>query len=116
MEGEEFLFKDTVTIPLVAGFAAAHVDPDFKECCEPNSLFVQTAFISHCTARIGAQIVTMVNRTWVEATVYPAPHHEAFITLTIAGIRKGFGGSRLPTFTRAQMLANRAFYAQAHAA
>lgn len=115
MEGEEFLFKDTITIPLIAGFAAAHVDPIFKDCCEPGSLFVQTAFIPQSRAAIGAQIVSMVNRTWVEATVHPAPRHEAFVTLTICGIRKGFC-QKLPTFTRSQMLANRAFYAQAHAA
>ena len=116
MEGEMFLFKDTITLPLVAGFAAADVDAIFKECCEPGSLFVQTAFVPNCRARIGAQIMTVVDRTWVEARVEPAPRHETSITLTIAGIRKGFAGSRLPTFTRAQMLQNRAFYAQAHAA
>ncbi len=115
MEGEEAMFKDVIQVPVEPhGFGAVDVCPTLREVCEPQSLFVQFAFIPCSTGRIGARIVSSAGRVWVEARVNPPPRQRVLATLTVAGVRKGFGGRKLPVFSREQMEANRAFYAQAH--
>lgn len=115
LEGEEALFKDVITLPVAAhGFGAVDLCPTLREVCEPGSFFVQFALVPGSSAHIGARIVSMAGRVWVEADVRPAPRQEIHATITVAGIRKGFSGAKLPIFTREQMAANNAFYAAAH--
>ena len=115
LEGEEALFKDVITLPIAPhGFGAAELCQTFRECCEPGSLFVQHAFLPGCTSHLGASVQSAPGRVWIEAQVSPAPRREVAVTLTVAGVRKGFAGVKLMRCTRDQMRANKEFYARAY--
>jgi hypothetical protein len=45
-----------------------------------------------------------------------SPPVTAIVTVTLAGLRRGFSGLRLPLCTREHYLNNLAFYARAHSA
>lgn len=116
VEGAECWFKDTLTLPLVAGFGCADVDPSFHECCAPGSLMAQHAVVPGWGGAISAEVRSIAGRVRVSVRVQPAPGVAVLATVTIAGLRRDFASHRLPVCTREQYLSNRAFYAQAHAA
>lgn len=116
LEGAECWFKDTITLPLVAGFGSADIDPVFRECCAPGSLFAQHAVVPGWTGAIGAEIRSSAGRVWLAVRLQPAPGMPVLATVTIVGLRRDFASHRLPLCSKAQYLSNRAFYAQAHAA
>lgn len=115
MEAEEVFFKDIITLPIEEhGFGAAHVCPVFREVCEPNSLFVQFAFVPDCSSHVGSRVVSAAGRQWVECRLSPAPRRKLYATLTVAGVRKGFSGVKLPRYSAEDMMKNRRFYAAAY--
>ncbi len=116
LEGAECWFKDTITLPLVAGFGSADVDPSFYECCAPGSLFAQHAVVPGWPGNISAEVRSSAGRVRVAVRLQPAPGMPVLATVTIAGLRRNFASHRLPICTREQFLSNRAFYASAHAA
>lgn len=116
VEGAECWFKDTITLPVVAGFASAHIDPTFSQCCAPGSLFAQHAHVDDYHGHIGAEVCSGAGRVWVAVRLSPAPVHAALVTVTIAGLRRDVADKRLPICTRQQWLNNREFYRRAHAA
>jgi len=115
VEGEDALFKDVITLPVSArGYGKARIDPIFSEVCEPGSLFVQMAFVPACTSHLGATVQSSGSGIWIKARVSPAPRREILVTLTLAGIRKGFAGAKLMSCTQEQMESNQRFYASAY--
>lgn len=115
MEGEEVMFKDVITLPIEPhGHGTAGICPTLLAVCEPGSLFVQFAHIPGCSSYVGARIVTAAGRTWVECTVMPEPRRAVHATLTVCGIRRGFGGVKLPVYSVEQMERNRRFYEGAY--
>jgi hypothetical protein len=110
IEGAECWFKDTVSIPVQDGHAAVHIDPTFAECCEQGSIIAQHAAVRGSACLVSARVA--------EGCVHVSlsPPATAIVTLTLAGLRRGYSGLRLPLCTREQYLNNLAFYARAHAA
>lgn len=115
IEGAECWFKDSVSIPTVAGFACAFLDPTFVACCDAGTLQAQYACIPGWPGRIGASVQQSAGRAWVEARCEPPPPAGTLITISILGIRRGFSLRRLPLHTAAEYESNRAFYRQARA-
>lgn len=113
LEGTEPWFKDSITLPLMAGRGSAFLDPVFLAVCEPGTLLPQYAAIPGCGAAIGAEIETSAGRTWLRIHCHPAPPNGTLITASILGLRRGFIGQRLPLYTAAQYEANNAFYRRA---
>lgn len=115
MEAEEVMFKDIINLPIAAyGWGVADIDATFLAVCEPGSLFVQFAVLPGCSSLLGARIMTQAGRTWVECRVSPEPRREMLATLTVVGIRRGYGGVKLPRYSAARMERNRRFYAAAY--
>ena len=117
MEGGEVLFKDVITLPIAPhGHGSAQVDPIFRDVCEAGSLFVQHAFLPGSAARLGVAVQMSAERVWLEAQIVPAPRRDTLVTVTIAGVRKGFAGAKLMRCTPEQMRRNKQFYAGAYKA
>lgn len=112
MESPQAWFKDHVSIPVIAGHAAAFVDADFQQCCAPGSLIALAAFIPGYGGRIGAEILPGA-RPLIRARCQPAPPDGTLLTLTIAGIHRDHS-KRLPLCPREQYERNRDFYRAAH--
>lgn len=108
IEGAECWFKDTMSIQVVHGHATAALDPTFAECCEQGSIIAQHAAVRGSACLVSARVA--------EGCVHVSlsPPATAIVTVTLAGLRRGFSGLRLPLCTREQYLNNMAFYARAH--
>ena len=113
LEGAEAWFKDSITLPVIAGRAHAFLDPTFLAVCEPGTALAQYACIPGYGGAIGAEIQTSAVRTWLSIHCSPAPANGSLITVSIAGLRRGFTGRRLTSHTRAQYEANCSFYRRA---
>ena len=116
VEGAECWFKDSVTLPVNAGFASAWIDPVFMECCAPGSIFAQHAHAADYSGHIGAEVCSSAGRVWLAVRLQPVPVHTVLVTVSIAGLHRAYADKRLPLCTREQWQNNRAFYAPAHAA
>lgn len=117
LEGEEALFKDVVSLPLVQGRGVVVVCPTLQAVCEPGSLFVQAVCVPGYLGEIGARVRNAAGRVWVEVMLSPGISSQLVwtATVTVAGVRKGFAGARLMPCTREAMLRNRDFYRRAYA-
>lgn len=115
LEGAEPWFKDSITLPLMAGRGSAFLDPVFLAVCEPGTLLPQYAAIPGHRAAVGAEIETAAGRTWLSVHCHPAPPNGTLITVSIFGLRRGFTGQRLPLYSAAQYEANKVFYRRARA-
>lgn len=113
LEGAEAWFKDSITLPVIAGRAHVFLDPTFLAITEPGTALAQYACIPGYGGAIGAEIQTSAGRTWLSIHCSPAPANGTLITASIAGLRRGFTGRRLTSHTRAQYEANCAFYQRA---
>jgi hypothetical protein len=116
LEGAEAWFKDSITLPVIAGRAHAFLDPTFLAVCEPATALAQYACIPGYAGAIGAEVQTSDGRTWLSIRCHPAPPNGTLITASIAGLRRGFTGRRLTLHAREQYEANRAFYRLARSA
>jgi hypothetical protein len=100
MEAPEPWFFDITTVRVVPGKNIVEIDPIFREVCEIGSIRVTGAIASPGTISVemrdGDIVVTSLTET--------------VVTLTVAGIRRGFAGRRFALRTEEEFHKNNDFW------
>jgi hypothetical protein len=102
MEAPEVWFFDVVRVPVKGKAATVTIDPLFVEVCEPNTLAV-LALAPDRLVKCAGNIIAKRRRVTRLRVCADRP---TTITVTIAGIRKGFADIRFPARTVRQMALN----------
>lgn len=112
MEAPEVWFFDILRVPVKGRAETVAIDPLFLQVCEPGSLAV-VAMAPDRLAKCAGNIIAKHRRVTRLKVTTDKP---STVTVTIAGIRKGFGGIRFPARTVRQMALNNQRWAHLSAA